>query len=261
MDLGIKGKTALVLGAGGGLGGAIAVALAREGVATALADIDEAALAATMKAVAATGARGLALAWDLSDPETIDRNVGDVEERLGPIDILVNNTGGPPPSTAAGVAAETWLNQFKAMVLSVISLTDRVLPSMRARRWGRIVTSTSSGVVAPIPNLAVSNALRLSLVGWSKTLAREVAADGITANIILPGRIATDRIRFLDEQKAKREGKPLDAVVAESTAAIPAGRYGRPEEYGDAVAFLASQRASYITGSIIRVDGGYIASI
>ena len=147
------------------------------------------------------------------------------------------------------------------MVLSVIGLTDRVLPSMRARRWGRIVTSTSSGVVAPIPNLAVSNALRLSLVGWSKTLAREVAADGITANIILPGRIATDRIRFLDEQKAKREGKPLEAVVAESTASIPAGRYGRPEEYGDAVAFLASQRASYITGSIIRVDGGYIASI
>ena len=236
MDLGIAGKTAL-------------------------ADIDETALIATMTAVAATGGRALALAWDLSDPGAIDRNVGDIEERLGPIDILVNNTGGPPPSTAAGVAAETWLSQFQAMVLSVIGLTDRVLPSMRARRWGRIETSTSSGVVAPIPNLAVSNALRLSLVGWSKTLAREVAADGITANIILPGRIATDRIRFLDEQKAKREGKPLEAVVAESTASIPAGRYGRPEEYGDAVAFLASQRASYITGSIIRVDGGYIASI
>ena len=236
MDLGIAGKTAL-------------------------ADIDETALIATMTAVAATGGRALALAWDLSDPGAIDRNVGDIEERLGPIDILVNNTGGPPPSTAAGVAAETWLSQFQAMVLSVIGLTDRVLPSMRARRWGRIVTSTSSGVVAPIPNLAVSNALRLSLVGWSKTLAREVAADGITANIILPGRIATDRIRFLDEQKAKREGKPLEAVVAESTASIPAGRYGRPEEYGDAVAFIAGPRGCDISGSIIRVDGGYIASI
>jgi 3-oxoacyl-[acyl-carrier protein] reductase len=116
-------------------------------------------------------------------------------------------------------------------------------------------------VVAPIPNLGLSNALRLSLVGWSKTLAREVARDGITANIILPGRIATDRIRFLDEAKAKREGRPIEAVTAESTGSIPIGRYGKPEEYADAVAFLASNRASYITGSVIRVDGGLIASI
>jgi 3-oxoacyl-[acyl-carrier protein] reductase len=147
------------------------------------------------------------------------------------------------------------------MVLSVIAITDRVLPGMRQRRWGRVITSTSSGVVAPIPNLGISNALRLSLVGWSKTLAREVARDGITANIILPGRIATDRIRFLDEAKAKREGRPVEEVAAESTSSIPVGRYGRPEEYGDVVAFLASERASYITGSVIRVDGGLIASI
>src|SRR5690606_15522021 len=142
---------------------------------------------------------------------------------FAPIDILVNNTGGPPPSLASGVAAETWLAQFNSMVLSVISLTDRILPGMRQRRWGRIVTSTSSGVISPIPNLAVSNALRLSLVGWSKTLAREIAVDNVTANIILPGRIATGRIRFLDEQKAKRDGKTLEAVVAESTASIPMG--------------------------------------
>lgn len=147
------------------------------------------------------------------------------------------------------------------MVLSVIKITDRVLPGMRERGWGRIVTSTSSGVVAPIPNLAVSNALRLSLVGWSKSLAREVAAHGITSNIILPGRIATDRIRFLDEAKASREKRSVESVVSESTAAIPAGRYGAPEEYADAVAFLASRRASYITGSVVRVDGGYIQSI
>lgn len=184
-----------------------------------------------------------------------------VEAEFGPVDILVNNTGGPPPSLATGVATETWLSQFNAMVASVIGLTDRVLPAMRQRRWGRIVTSASSGVVSPIPNLAVSNALRLSLVGWSKTLAREIAADNVTANIILPGRIATRRIGFLDEQKAKREGRPLEDVVAESTASIPMGRYGRPEEYGDAVAFLASDRAGYITGSIVRVDGGYIPSI
>lgn len=147
------------------------------------------------------------------------------------------------------------------MVLSVIALTDRVLPGMRARKWGRIITSTSSGVEAPIPNLGISNALRLSLVGWSKTLAREVGGDGVTTNIVLPGRIATARIGFLDEQKAKREKRSVEAVAAESTGSIPLGRYGRPEEYGDVVAFLASERASYLTGSVIRVDGGLIASI
>src|SRR5262249_48200966 len=148
-----------------------------------------------------------------------------------------------------------------AMVLPVIAITDRVLPGMRARKWGRIITSTSSGVISPIPNLAISNALRLSLAGWSKTLAREVAKDGITANIGLPGRIATGRITFLDEQRAKRDGVPVEKVRADSTASIPAGRYGEPQEYGDVVAFLASERASYITGSVIRVDGGLIASI
>jgi len=124
-----------------------------------------------------------------------------------------------------------------------------------------VITGASSGVVSPIPNLALSNALRLSLVGWSKTLAREVFKDGITANIIVPGRIATDRIKFLDQAKATREGRPVEEVSAESTGSIPVGRYGKPEEYADVVAFLASARAAYITGSVIRVDGGLIASI
>jgi len=154
-----------------------------------------------------------------------------------------------------------WAKHFQSMVLSVIAITDRVLPGMRSNGWGRIVTSTSSGVVSPIPNLAISNALRLSLVGWSKSLAREVAKDGITANVIFPGRISTARIRFLDEQKARRENKSVEAVQAESCQSIPAGRYGDPQEYGDTVAFLASTRASYITGSMIRVDGGYVSSI
>ena len=154
-----------------------------------------------------------------------------------------------------------WQKSFQEMVLSVIAITDRALPQMRSRKWGRIITSTSSGVVAPIPNLGISNAMRLSLVGWSKTLAREVGRDGITSNIVLPGRVATARITFLDEQKAKREGRAVEEVAAESTASIPLGRYGTPEEYGDVVAFLASARASYITGSVIRVDGGLIASI
>jgi 3-oxoacyl-[acyl-carrier protein] reductase len=132
---------------------------------------------------------------------------------------------------------------------------------MRAAKWGRIITSTSSGVVAPIQNLGMSNTLRVSLLGWSKTLAQEVGRDGITANIVLPGRIATKRITFLDEQKAKREGRSVEEVAAQSTSAIPVGRYGDPQEYANMVAFLASARASYVTGSVIRIDGGLIASI
>jgi 3-oxoacyl-[acyl-carrier protein] reductase len=147
------------------------------------------------------------------------------------------------------------------MVLPVIAITDSVLPGMRERGWGRVITSTSSGVVAPIPNLGMSNTLRLSLVGWSKTLSREVARDGVTANIILPGRIATSRVHSLDAQRAIREGRSVDQVIAESSASIPVGRYGEPQEYGAVVAFLASARASYINGSIIRVDGGLIPSI
>lgn len=261
MDFGIAGRTALVLGAGGGLGRAIAVALAREGANVALGDIDGSALSETAKAVKEAGGSALPIEWDVTDFDATARHTSEIEAALGPVDILVNNTGGPAPSAAQGVPKATWRGQFDAMVLAVIALTDLVLPGMKSRNWGRIVTSTSSGVVSPIPNLAVSNALRLSLVGWSKTLAREVAADGVTVNVILPGRIATGRIRFLDEQKAKRENRSLESVVADSTASIPAGRYGRPEEYGDAVAFLASNRASYITGSILRVDGGYISSI
>jgi len=198
---------------------------------------------------------------DLSDLSQIDGHISKIESELGPVDILVNNTGGPPPTTAIGQDPALWSRHFQAMVLSVIAITDRVLPNMRARRWGRVITSTSSGVVSPIPNLAISNTLRLSLVGWSKTLAREVAKDGITANIILPGRIATDRLKFLDEAKAKREGRSVEDVLAESTGSIPVGRYGKPEEYGDVVAFLSSDRAAYITGSVIRVDGGLVTSI
>ena len=261
MDLGIRGLTALVLGGGGGLGGAIALSLAAEGAKIAVADIDGEAVKRSVHEIEARGGKALGLVWDLSDLAVIDKNVSAIEGDLGPVDVLVNITGGPPPTPAAGQDPSLWSKHFAAMVLSTIAITDRVLPTMKARAWGRIITSTSSGVVAPIPNLGLSNSLRLSLVGWSKTLAREVARDGITANIILPGRIATDRIRFLDEAKAKREGRSIEEVREESTASIPVGRYGKPEEYADAVAFLASSRASYITGSIIRVDGGLIASI
>ena len=187
MDLGLKGRTALVLGGGGGLGRAIARALARDGARVAVGDVNAASLEETVREVEGAGSQGLALPWDLADLAAIDPAVARVEARLGPVDILVNNTGGPPPTPAAGQDPALWTKHFQAMVLSVIAVTDRVLPRMRERRWGRIVTSTSSGVVAPIPNLGISNALRLSLVGWSKTLAREVARDGVTSNIVVPG--------------------------------------------------------------------------
>jgi 3-oxoacyl-[acyl-carrier protein] reductase len=261
MDLGLKGKVALVLGAGGGLGGAIAEGLAREGVAVALAGRRPEPLEARTITLQSAGFRALTVPYDLANLDAIEAVISRVETELGPVDILINNTGGPPPTPVAGQSLDVWQKQFQAMVLSVIGLTDRLLPGMRQRRYGRIITSASSGILAPIPNLGLSNALRSTLVGWSKTLAREVAKDGVTANIVVPGRIATDRIAFLDRAKAEREGKPVEAVEAESLASIPAGRYGRPEEYADLVTFLASPRAGYITGSILRVDGGYIPSV
>jgi 3-oxoacyl-[acyl-carrier protein] reductase len=261
LDLELANKVALVFGAGGGLGGAIARTLAGEKATVIVADRDAKAAGATAAAIKDAGGQARELVWDLADLSIIDSNIGGIEHEFGAVDVLVNNTGGPPPTPAAGQETSQWLAHFQSMVLSVIAITDRVLPGMRKRKWGRIITSTSSGVVAPIPNLGISNTLRLSLVGWSKTLAREVGRDGVTSNIILPGRIATQRITFLDEQRAKRENRPVADVAAESTASIPVGRYGDPQEYGDVAAFLASERASYITGSVIRVDGGLIQSI
>jgi len=261
MNTGLGDKTALVLGGGGGLGRAISKALAGEGAKVAFADIEPDAIAGTGAVLAGLGGKSIGLVWDLSDLSQIDPNISRVEGELGPVDILVNITGGPPPTPASGQDPALWSKHFQAMVLSVIAITDRVLPNMRARQWGRVVTSTSSGVVAPISNLAISNTLRLALVGWSKTLAREVGKDGITVNIVVPGRIATGRTKFLDDAKAKREGRSVEDVSAESTAAIPLGRYGKPEEYADVVTFLASERAAYLTGSVIRVDGGLIASV
>jgi len=261
MDLGIAGKTALVLGASSGLGRAVALSLAAEGAKVAVAARRGDELRALADEIEARGGRALPLTWDLADRTVIDPNVSEVERRLGPVDILVNNTGGPPPTPAAGQEPAAWLKNFETLVLSLIATTDRVLPGMRERRWGRVITSTSSGVVAPIPNLAMSNALRLSLVGWSKTLSREVARDGVTVNVVLPGRIATDRIRFLDEKRAEREGRSVEQVEAESLASIPMGRLGDPAEYGAVVAFLAGRQAAYVTGSIVRVDGGLIPSL
>ena len=146
-------------------------------------------------------------------------------------------------------------------MLPIFKLAALVLPGMRERGWGRILTIASTGVVQPIPNLVMSNALRSSLVGWSKTLAAEVAKDGVTANLVLPGRIQTDRVDELDAANAKAQGKSVEEIAAAARASIPAGRYGRVEEFADTVCFLASERASYITGSLVRVDGGAVRSV
>ena len=261
MNLGLEGKTALVVGGGSGLGAAVARALAEEGARVAVAGRDQAALARTVEAILIGGGEALAARLDLADHGSLDAALEAIRERYDDVEVLFNNSGGPPPSPAAGQPVELWRQYFDSMVLGVIALTDRVLPAMRERGWGRIVTNASSGVVTPLPNLALSNALRLSLVGWSKTLAKEVAANGITVNVVVPGRIATGRVRALDEARAEREGSTVEAVAAASAGTIPMGRYGYPEEYAAAVAFLASAPASFITGTMLRVDGGQISSI
>jgi len=262
MDLELQGKRALVFGATGGLGGAIADALAAEGAVVALGGRDGARLKAAASEISKKHrVRALACEFDLSAPDQLEKALQGVEEQLNGIDILVNNTPGPPPGSVAGVSAEEWRKQFETMVISVIRITDRLIGGMRARKWGRVLTIASSGPVQPIPNLGVSNTVRAALLGWNKTLSSEVARDGVTVNLVIPGRIHTPRVDQLDAAAAKSRGVDVAQVVADSIAGIPARRYGRPQEFAAAVTFLASERASYITGSKIRIDGGMIRSI
>ena len=238
------------------MGRAIALALAAEGAAVTAVARNAERLSQLTTAVSGPGSVTTQVC-DLSDAAAIQGLTGVLEN----LDVLVLNTGGPPPGTAADTSDALWSAQFEAMFLSVVRLTRLALPGMRKRGFGRIIAVVSSGVLQPIPNLAISNAIRLALVGWAKTLATEVADQGITVNCLAPGRIATDRVAELDQGRAKREGISLDEVERQSRATIPAGRYGESEEFASLAAFLASQQASYVTGGVIRVDGGMIRSV
>ncbi len=261
MELGIGGRCAVVLAGGGGLGSAAALALSQEGAEVAVADISKERADASAEVIAHYGGRARGYACDTGSMDSVEALAARVRADLGAPSILVNITGGPPAYGAMEVPLGVWSGQFERQVLGVIHLTRLLLPDMRRNTWGRVITSTSSGVVAPIPNLVLSNALRLTLVGWSKSLASEVARDGVTVNVVVPGRISTARVRELDEDRARREGRKVEEVQAASCAAIPVGRYGMPSEFGSVITFLASDAASYVTGGMVRVDGGMIASI
>ncbi|KQO75098.1 SDR family oxidoreductase [Rhizobium sp. Leaf262] len=252
MDFLISGKTALVLGASRGLGAAIAKGLAAESVKVFAAARNVATMEKTDNITPLT--------VDLSDATSVAAMIATVTA-AGGVDILVNNSGGPKAGPAAGQSKESWASAFDSMATSIFTVTDAMLEGMVARKWGRIITIGSSGVVQPIPNLALSNGIRAAVSGWSKTLAGEVARHGITVNMILPGRIDTDRVRELDAGKAEKTAKTVEAVQEASRAEIPAGRYGKPEEFAAVAVFLASAQASYVTGSAIRVDGGMIKGV
>lgn len=259
MDLGIRGKRALVLASSQGLGLGVATALAAEGVDVMLSSRNEARLRAEAARIAAThGVRVEYCVCDLASADSVEALATTALSTFGHIDILVNNTGGPPAGVVTDIDVPTWYRQFDAMVMSIIRITGRLLPPMRVRGWGRILTMASSSVIQPVPQLGISNTLRAALVTWSKSLSNEVAADGVTVNVILPGRIGTARVEELDRLAAGRQGKPVEEIVRQMEATIPMRRYGRVEEFASVAAFLVSERASYITGSIVRVDGGLV---
>jgi len=262
MDLGLIGKRALVLASSRGLGLSVAEAIAAEGADVLITGRDAAQLEAVAKAINARGAgKARFVVSDLSDKGTPALLEETVKAEFGGLDILVNNTGGPPPGQMSDADLTVVHRQFEIMVMSVMDITARLLPGMRAQGWGRVLTIASSGVIQPIPNLGLSNALRATLVGWSKSMANEIAGEGVTFNMLLPGRIDTDRTKQIDAANAKSSGKSVEEVAKISKSQIPVGRYGEVEEFGATAAFLVSARASYITGSMIRCDGGSIKSV
>jgi 3-oxoacyl-[acyl-carrier protein] reductase len=261
MDLDLRGKTALVLGGSKGLGRGIADALSGEGVAVAMLARGQEALDKAVAEITGKGGRAIGVAADHAQWPSVERAANTARQQLGPIDILVNNGGGPPPSRAIGIGSEAWEQQFHAMVLAFIRLTELLLPDMRRGKWGRIINVASESVIQPIPNLAISNTLRAAVAGWAKTLAGEVAAEGITVNTMLPGAFETDRTLQFQRAACEREGISPEEFRRRSVRNIPVGRMGKPSEFGAMAAFLASPLAGYITGSLIRLDGGSIRSV
>jgi 3-oxoacyl-[acyl-carrier protein] reductase len=261
MDLQLKGKTALILGGSKGLGRGVADALAAEGVAVALVARGQEGLDRAVFEITSRGAKAIGYAADLANWPSIEDAANAARKQLGAIDILLNNSGGPPPSGVAGVSAKVWEEQFQAMVLPLFRITDLLIGDMRARKWGRILNVASMSVVEPIATIGVSNTLRSAIVGWAKTLATETARDGITVNTLLPGAIATDRTVQRSRAAAERQNISVEEAIKRNAQSIPVGRLGTPAEFGAVAAFLASPLAGYVTGSLIRVDGGAIRSV
>ena len=261
MDLQLKGKTALVFGGSKGIGRGIADALAAEGVAVAIVARTQETVDRTVSESVARGCRMIGLAADLANWPSIEAAVKSARAQLGPIDILVNNSGGPPPSGASGVAPELWEAQFQAMVMPFFRVTDMLLGEMRARKWGRILNVASYSIIEPIPTIGISNTLRSAIAGWAKTLAGEVARDGITVNMLLPGVINTDRSKALHQGMAKRMNISEEEALKRFETTLPVGRMGTIAEFGAVAAFLASPLAAYVTGSMIRIDGGLTRSV
>ena len=261
MDLQLTGRRALVMSSSRGLGAGIARALAAEGAEVLLTGRSGDRLAALAAEITAAGpGRASHVVADLTDPGSA-AVLADAADAMDGVDILVANTGGPPPGRMVDIDPAMVPAQLDTMVVRVIEVAARLVPGMRARGWGRIVVVASSGVVQPIPTLGLSNLARSALVGWAKSMAGDLAAEGITVNMLLPGRIHTARLDELDSAAATRTNTTLEEVREASRAAVPAGRYGTVEEFAATAAFLCSGPASYVTGSMVRCDGGLIRSV
>lgn len=261
MDLGLRGKVALVAASSTGLGRAAAEELAAEGADLVICARSEGPLAEAKASLEATGSRVVAVAANLTDPDDVVKVVEAGMEAFGRIDILITNTGGPPSGPFETHGPEVWDEAVRQNLMSVVNLTRAVLPGMKERGWGRILNVTSIAVKQPVDGLMLSNSIRAAVTGFARTLANEVAPFGITVNSVMPGFTGTDRLGELAEKQAAREGLTPEDIYARWNTQIPMGRIGDPKEFAALMTFLASERASYITAASIPVDGGWIRSL